>query len=574
MVPPLVELALAYYRRPLDYGHLADIERPLPPGFPNLLADFGAALSAARIEETARLLSTEADELEAAARFFVRHALLNPAADHYRCLGLNRDSTNEELRSNYQILIRMFHPDRLREFDDVDLAYSSRINAAYRVLRDPASRARYHKSLRGRRTSSPRRDHGDYFRPQVETIAKARQPGRLSRLGHPLKRPWILITTLLILGTATAYLVSREPKHATLRLTKPAIEVERQQALPRYLTGLGSDATQLETTGLTTAQPTTTGELVTDATTISPATTEELLTASPVPIRRRQAAEERLESADEATSRLVPLSTASVDTKVLTEMPTPEQMLDLRDFAETLKPAPGPATAIEPTTAAPADLATARSPGSEALPAERQPEPKKQTSVDQRVARMVQAAIADTQAPKPKPRPERKPEPEPAPRPAVADGSSRPEAPASKAQVQPRQPARATPQPAPSTSPERAALTGARMVGRLEHAYRSGNAAAFAALFSSNARTTDGNGRSRIQRQYRDLFRGSLEQSMTIRRMRWSRGAGGLITGTGQVSVSVRDRTTGWRRLNGSIRIELAEQGGGYLVTGLFYDVN
>jgi len=56
--------------------------------------------------------------------------------------------------------------------------------------------------------------------------------------------------------------------------------------------------------------------------------------------------------------------------------------------------------------------------------------------------------------------------------------------------------------------------------------------------------------------------------------MRWSLGPGGQISGKGQVSVSVRDRKTGWRRLNGSIRIELAEQGGGYLVTGLFYDVN
>jgi hypothetical protein len=112
------------------------------------------------------------------------------------------------------------------------------------------------------------------------------------------------------------------------------------------------------------------------------------------------------------------------------------------------------------------------------------------------------------------------------------------------------------------------------MVERLERAYRGGNAAAFAALFTSNARTTDGNGRALIQRQYQDLFRDSLEQSLSIRRIRWSRDGSGRITGQGRVSVSVHDRSSGWRRLNGSIRIELVEQGGRHLVNGLFYDVN
>ena len=121
---------------------------------------------------------------------------------------------------------------------------------------------------------------------------------------------------------------------------------------------------------------------------------------------------------------------------------------------------------------------------------------------------------------------------------------------------------------------ERAALAGARMVDRLEHAYRSGNAAAMAALFTTDARTTDGNGRARVQRLYSGLFRDSLEQSMSIRRIRWNLGPGGRIAGKGQVSVSVRDRKTGWRRQTGSIRLELVRQGDDYRVASLFYDIN
>ena len=255
MVPPLVELALDYYRKPLDYSHLADVEEPLPRGFPDLLADFNAALSSARIDETARLLSSDADELRTAAHFFIRHALLNPSADHYRSLGLNRDSSSDAVRANYQILIRMFHPDRLRDADEVDLAYSSRLNAAYRVLRDPKSRADYARGLPRRRPSSRQQDSHHYFQPRGQAMAAARRPERLSRVGDRLKRPWLGITTLLILVTASVYWITREPEHPTLRLTKPAAEVQQQQALPQYLHGLGSAAHELEAAGRPPAEP-------------------------------------------------------------------------------------------------------------------------------------------------------------------------------------------------------------------------------------------------------------------------------------------------------------------------------
>ena len=147
MVPALVELALDYYRNPVAYSHVADLSRPLPRGFPEFFKEFGAALSSSRIEQTAAQLSTDVHELEEAARFFVRHVLLDPAGDYYRYLGLFRDATRESIRSHYMLLIRMFHPDRVAEATDADLAYSSRLNAAYHVLHDPEERARYDQGL-------------------------------------------------------------------------------------------------------------------------------------------------------------------------------------------------------------------------------------------------------------------------------------------------------------------------------------------------------------------------------------------------------------------------------------------
>ncbi|QVL48745.1 MAG: hypothetical protein KFB96_24870 [Thiocapsa sp.] len=62
MAAPLVALALDYYRDPLAYRHLAEVERPLPRGFSALLAEFCSALSSARIAQTAAQLVVDPDE--------------------------------------------------------------------------------------------------------------------------------------------------------------------------------------------------------------------------------------------------------------------------------------------------------------------------------------------------------------------------------------------------------------------------------------------------------------------------------------------------------------------------------
>ena len=564
MVPPLVELALDYYRKPLDYSHLADVEEPLPRGFPDLLADFNAALSSARIDETARLLSSDADELRTAAHFFIRHALLNPSADHYRSLGLNRDSSSDAVRANYQILIRMFHPDRLRDADEVDLAYSSRLNAAYRVLRDPKSRADYARGLPRRRPSSRQQDSHHYFQPHGQAMAAALRPDHLSRIGDRLKRPWLLITTLLILVTASVYWITREPEHPTLRLTKPAAEVQQQQALPQYLHGLGSAAPELEATGRPPAQPLRAAAAI-PADPVTAATAAELPVGSPLSVVRAQTTTGRVELADQA---------AVAGSTPLPEAQASEQKFDPGPAAETLKPTSAAAAAIEPTAAPSVDLASARSPASKVQSDERQRSSEDKPSIDERVETRVQAAIAETRAPKPEPEPRSTPQPTPPA--AVATKRPQPAEPQSGAQPAPppRPLAAAASRPEPSMTAERAALAGARMVDRIERAYRSGNAAAFAALFTSDARTTDGIGRARVQRLYSDLFSASLEQSMSIRRIRWNLGPGGRIAGKGQVSVSVRDRKTGLRRQTGSIRLELVRQGDDYRVSSLFYDIN
>ena len=233
MVPPLVKLALDYYRAPLAYGHLSDVSRPLPPGFTKLLTEFGAALSGPRIEETAAALSTDADELQEAARFFARHALLSPAGDYYRYLGLPRNASAEAVRVHYQLLIRMFHPDRLANASEADLAYSSRLNAAYRVLRDPEARARYDEQLPALSSRPRRGDLAAFFQPRQPELGVER-PRLRQRVGNLLRRPVVAVPMAGVLMVGVALLVMRWQTSPDLRVLTPAEEVQ-ERPLPRYL---------------------------------------------------------------------------------------------------------------------------------------------------------------------------------------------------------------------------------------------------------------------------------------------------------------------------------------------------
>jgi curved DNA-binding protein CbpA len=83
--------------------------------------------------------------------------------DLYAILGLTPAATGDEVTRAYRMLLRQHHPDTRPAGDAEQRARSdallARVLAAYRVLRDPASRADYDRraGLRSRPVSPPRR---------------------------------------------------------------------------------------------------------------------------------------------------------------------------------------------------------------------------------------------------------------------------------------------------------------------------------------------------------------------------------------------------------------------------------
>ena len=96
-----------------------------------------------------------------------------PLGDLYEELGVARDASRDEIAAAYRARAKELHPDT-RPVDADAASRFARVGSAYRVLSDPAERARYDESLR---------------RPLAPPVAAPpasptpRKPRRLSRQG-------------------------------------------------------------------------------------------------------------------------------------------------------------------------------------------------------------------------------------------------------------------------------------------------------------------------------------------------------------------------------------------------------
>jgi len=67
--------------------------------------------------------------------------------DHYEVLGISYDATEEAIKRSYHRLARQYHPDRCHAKVQIDTDKFNRIQMAWKVLGDPASRAAYNNEI-------------------------------------------------------------------------------------------------------------------------------------------------------------------------------------------------------------------------------------------------------------------------------------------------------------------------------------------------------------------------------------------------------------------------------------------
>lgn len=117
--------------------------------------------------------------VQRAAGFFVRTALLYPAADHYALLGLDRTADAAAVKERYRQMMRLMHPDFASSAAaggswPADAA--SRINQAYEVLASNAQRRSYDEKLSPSATPPPHRSPANHSVAHARAAASAPAP--------------------------------------------------------------------------------------------------------------------------------------------------------------------------------------------------------------------------------------------------------------------------------------------------------------------------------------------------------------------------------------------------------------
>ena len=217
---PFLRFLLAFQRAPLKHPQVGAPGYPLPPELPALLERLGRPNDTRPFSEEAEALRVDAEALRRAALFFVKQALFSDPGDPYRVLGLSADCSPEEIRERYRLLVRIFHPDRLRDAGDWNDRLATRLNDAYNLLKNPARRAELDQRLTSAaaaldRSGALRRGPRPRSIPESSSLRDSIHASRLWRR-HPVAVVWgvILITVASVLLIAGGDRLPRLLYHA------------------------------------------------------------------------------------------------------------------------------------------------------------------------------------------------------------------------------------------------------------------------------------------------------------------------------------------------------------------------
>ena len=198
----IIDLALACYRRPLDYQDRFSLTAPLPEGIDRLL--WLANGSPEVLEAAIRQAGAQPQELRDAARFCIQQWCLVRGADPYRVLGVTPDVPPEKIKEHYRLLMRLFHPDRAAGQKTWTDHYASRVTEAWTALSRLQDRA-----APDSQSCPPYVPIQDAIRPVAERAAE--RPGSLANRYRPEQRlrarrrwaPHLLVWSGLMLVTIT-----------------------------------------------------------------------------------------------------------------------------------------------------------------------------------------------------------------------------------------------------------------------------------------------------------------------------------------------------------------------------------
>lgn len=129
----LVKLAVKSYRREID-ANLILLPNDADGAFEALL--HVAAGDGAWMKLATSTINTQPSELKKAALLLVTQLSFEKSKDAYSVLGLNALATEASIKHHYRLMMRLFHPDKVKFADKKAKAYASEINRAMESIRN------------------------------------------------------------------------------------------------------------------------------------------------------------------------------------------------------------------------------------------------------------------------------------------------------------------------------------------------------------------------------------------------------------------------------------------------------
>lgn len=109
------------------------------------------------------------------------------------------------------------------------------------------------------------------------------------------------------------------------------------------------------------------------------------------------------------------------------------------------------------------------------------------------------------------------------------------------------------------------------LIDGFTEAYAAGDAAAFAALFTEAAQTTDGNGRDAVYAEYADFFMQTVSRQMSLRNFTWRDVTENGRLGFGRFRITTRGADGEASMVELDITLEATRQGEAVLINRMYY---
>ena len=214
---PALHQAIRLYKYPSEMEWLTFPESELPEGVTDLLR---LCASQKKLNDFATRIKIKESLLKKVMMHFIEEVLLTTTNPTYKYLGLNHNNNATERKLNYQLLMKIYHPDKNASEDAADKA--SKITNAYQTLNKQCSQLATQQNTRDK--ADPRTPPNSFYKATLKAEKSLSQT----------KNTFYAMASLALISllTLTAYLVqTSKPELIVQNEPAPSINIANPQAL-------------------------------------------------------------------------------------------------------------------------------------------------------------------------------------------------------------------------------------------------------------------------------------------------------------------------------------------------------